>query len=406
MNYRFLIRWDWGLTLGLLALWGLGLLALSSAVQPMGGAGHHILLRQMGAGAIGMIFLALCVFLPPRILERWSPVFFALAILLLIAVLLRGELSHGARRWISIAGIRFQPSEPAKIAMILTLASFLSHRRKRWDRIWPWLQGLLIIIVPTLLVLRQPDLGTASVFPVIGIGMMLIAGMPIMLFFLLLSPFVTTLTALYWPLAALWIGGSSYTLLRRRISLLAVILYLLVQIGIAFSAHEAISHLEPYQKARLNAFVNPEKDPQGAGYQVRQSKIAIGSGEWTGWGYGKGPLKELLYLPRQHTDFIFSVVGEEGGFLATSCILLLSGLLIFRGGQVTRRARDPFVGATAAGVSLFYFYHTAVNISVTVGLLPVTGLPMPFFSSGGSFLISCMAAAGLLLGMSFRKLEY
>lgn len=406
MTRRWAYRWDWGLTGLLVLVWFLGFLFLESSMRPMAGSGSNLFARQVVAWCVGFGILALCALLPPRFLERWAYVFYGMSLLLLIAVLLKGEVSHGARRWISLGGIRFQPSEPAKIAMILALASFMSGRKRRWNRIWPWLQALAIMAPSMLLVLRQPDLGTSSVFGVTGLGMLIAAGMPALAVFLVLSPFLTALAAQFWPVAVGWILGSTVVLRRRGVSGLALALYLVFHAGVAVSSHEVVSHLEPYQRARLSAFVNPEKDPQGAGYQVRQSKIAIGSGGWFGMGYGKGPLKELHYLPRQHTDFIFSVVGEEGGFLAAGGITILFGLLVVRGFFVSRRARHPFVASVAAGTSCLFFYHTVVNIGVTVGLLPVTGLPLPFFSHGGSFMLSSMAAAGLLLGASLRKLEY
>jgi len=405
MTRRWHTRWDWSLTALVLLMLTLGLLALASAVRPLGDEGRQILLRQVIALVIGAGALTVCALLPPRFLERWAYAFYGLSLLLLIAVLLKGDVSHGARRWITLGGFRFQPSEPAKVSLILALAFFLSGRKKRWDRVWPWLQGLVLVLAPTLLVLRQPDLGTASVFPAVGVGMMVAAGLPALYLFLLVAPFLTALASLFWPLSALWIAVSSFVLSKRRLGIAVLVLYIVAQVGVAISAHEIIAHLEPYQRTRLQAFVNPEKDPQGAGYQVRQSKIAIGSGEWSGWGYGKGPLKALHYLPRQHTDFIYSVVGEEGGFLASGGTLVLFGLILYRGYRVARRARHPFVASVAAGVCLLLFYHATVNIAVTVGLLPVTGLPLPFYSYGGSFLISSLAAVGLLLGASLRKLE-
>lgn len=406
MTRRLLRRWDWGLSALLLLAWALGFLFLESSMRPMGGSGSSLFMRQVVAWCLGFGVLILCAFLPPRFLERWAYVFYGIALLLLLAVLLKGEVSHGARRWISIGAVRFQPSEPAKIAMILALASFMSGRKRRWNRVWPWLQTLMIMAPPMLLVLRQPDLGTSSVFGATGVGMLVAAGMPALFVFLLMSPLLTALAAQFWPVGVAWILGSSFVLRRRGVSTAAVAIYLIVQAGVAVSSHEVVSRLEPYQRARLSAFVNPEKDPQGAGYQVRQSKIAIGSGGWSGMGYGHGPLKELHYLPRQHTDFVFSVVGEEGGFLAAGGITILFGLIVLRGFFISRRARHPFVASVAAGASCLFFYHTVVNIGVTVGLLPVTGLPLPFFSHGGSFMLSSMAAAGLLLGAGLRKLEY
>ncbi|MBD3334519.1 MAG: rod shape-determining protein RodA [Candidatus Eisenbacteria bacterium] len=408
---RWILRWDWGLTAGFVVLWAAGLVFLGSAMRPLGEAGHQLLLRQLLANGIGLGVLLAAALLPPRFLEQWSYALFLVMLLALLAVLLRGETAHGAQRWLTVAGVRFQPSEPAKISLIMVLAWFLGRRRQRWDRIWPWLQALVIIAVPTAMILRQPDLGTASTFPLIGIGMLVLAGLPALLLFFLISPLVTAVLTLVWsfaipPLAAGWAALSAFLLARRGVNLVVVAVYFVAILGVAVSAQEAYDHLEPYQQARLKAFMDPEKDPQGAGYQVRQSKIAIGSGQWTGWGLGEGPMKKLLYLPRQHTDFIFSVVGEEGGFAATSIITLVFALIVLRGFQITRRARHPFIAMTAAGTTLFFFVHTVINMGITVGLLPVTGLPLPFFSFGGSYSITCMAAAGLLLGASFRWREY
>jgi rod shape determining protein RodA len=213
---------------------------------------------------------------------------------------------------------------------------------------------------------------------------------------------IAPLWGLLWiPVAALGV----MVLRRRGVAWMFVLLFVLVQLLVAFETPRLWNGLEPYQRARVSTFLDPERDPSGAGYQVIQSKIAIGSGCGVGRGFGRGSQKALAFLPRQHTDFIYSVVGEELGFLGGVTILLLYAILLLRGVALARKMRSRFAGLAMVGVTTLIFYHAAVNVGMTLGMVPVTGLPLPFLSFGGSFLVTVLGAAGLLLGLAARRNE-
>ncbi|MCK4412574.1 MAG: rod shape-determining protein RodA [Candidatus Eisenbacteria sp.] len=406
------------LTLPVFFLLLVGAAMVCSATLLCEGGSAGLLTRHlfaMGVGALVSVFVAV---LPMRVLNEFSFPLFALALLLLVVVLFAGELHGGARRWIEIGPLRFQPSEPAKLAFILFLADFLARKRCDLSRIGWLLGALAVILAPFLLILREPDLGTALAFPVIGGVMLFWAGLSPLVLGVLASPLITAgLASLRFlvrgasqPLwGLLWIPAVALgvVLLRRRgIQWLLVLLFALVQLGVALETPRIWQGLESYQRERVVAFLTPERDPAGAGYQVIQSKIAIGSGCTLGRGFGRGSQKALSFLPRQHTDFIYSVVGEEWGFLGAGVVLLLYTLFLLRGIALARQVRSRFGSLVAIGVVALIFYHVTINIAMTLGLAPVTGLPLPFLSFGGSFLVVSMVAAGLLLGVGVRRHEY
>ncbi|MCK4303099.1 MAG: rod shape-determining protein RodA [Candidatus Eisenbacteria sp.] len=414
--------WEPGLIIPVALLVIIGAATVYSATVLSRGGDDALFIRHIGTILLGGILGFLLAWLPPRILEDLSPWLYLIALASLILVLFAGEMSHGARRWLAFGSIRFQPSEPAKIAVILYLGRFLASKRCDLRRFWQLAGGLAIAGVPFLLVLKEPDLGTSLSFVVIALGMLIVAGLPWLTLFTLVSPVVVTVLSLLDVLIGvgpkplgiplrilLWIlfvGVGVLLIHRRRVGWLLVGLFAAFQIGIAVQAPRLWDGLEEYQQARLKTFIHPEREPAGAGYQVIQSKIAIGSGCATGQGFGRGSQKALAFLPRQHTDFIYSVVGEEGGFLAGMGVLLLFGVLLLRGLALARRVRSRFGSIVASGVISMIFYHAAVNIAMTLGLAPVTGLPLPFMSFGGSFMLTVLGAAGLLLGITARRTEY
>jgi len=412
---RFWRAWDPLLAVPVLLLLLAGALTVYSATALTEHGGTELIVRHLFAILLGAGAAYLMAKIPPRGLADFSPLLFAGSLLLLLLVLLAGEVHGGARRWLACGPVRLQPSEPAKLAFLIYLAHFLSRPGRDLRRTSVLVRALAVILVPTILVLRQPDLGTALAFPAVGVVMLVWWGLPWLTLGLLLSPFATGILAglryaadvpalLGWlwvpvtALGALWLR-------RRGTGWVLVGAFVLLQLFVALEVGRVWNGLEPYQQARLRTFMHPERDPSGAGYQVIQSKIAIGSGCTLGRGFGLGSQKALAFLPRQHTDFIYSVVGEEFGFLGATLVLGLYGALLLRGCALARRMRSPFASLATVGVTTLVGYHAAVNIGMTLGLMPVTGLPLPLLSYGGSFLVTTMAAVGLLLGMAARRYE-
>jgi len=398
--------WEPMLILPVIGLVLIGVAAVYSAtvISPSGNSGLFV--RHVASIVLGGFGALLLAWLPPRFLEDLSPLLYFLAAVLLLVVLFAGDAHYGARRWLVAGPIRFQPSEPAKLGFILFLGHYLARKRCDLSRIWSLAGALLICALPFLLVLREPDLGTSLGFPFVAMGMLLWAGLSWLVLFLLASPLLTALFSGHYILWIPFLIGSCALLRARRIGWQLVVLFAILQIGIGLQTPRLWNGLEPYQRARISSFLHPEREPAGAGYQVIQSKIAIGSGQVTGKGPGKGSQTGLAFLPRQHTDFIFSVVGEEYGFAGGAVVLMLFGLLMTRGLILARRVRSRFGSVVAAGLVSLILYHAAVNVAMTLGLAPVTGLPLPFLSFGGSFMVSMLAGTGLLLGVTARRNEY
>ena len=362
---------------------------------------RHILSLVVAGGAM-LTMMAL----PLRALEDLAYVIYGAAVVLLLAVLVVGIEVYGARRWLGYGPIRMQPSEFAKVATCLVLARYLTARRRDPGRFTTLLIALGLTGLPMILVLKQPDLGTSGTFAMMAAGMLFWAGLPWLQVFLLASPFLSLITCRHYVLWGIYLAASAVALWRVRISWLLLGAFVLVQAAVLVGAPALWNRLEPYQKDRLMTFEHPESDPSGGGYQILQSKIAIGSGQLWGKGPLKGSQKALAFLPQQHTDFIFSVVGEETGFVGCFAAILLFVILILRGFHLGLHCRNPFSGGVATGISSLLLYHVGVNMAMTVGLLPVTGLPLPLISYGGSFLVSVFAMLGLLLNVSAHRFDY
>ena len=260
--------------------------------------------------------------------------------------------------------------------------------------------------MPMALVLREPDLGTSGAFPGLALVMLLWAGLPWLTLVVLVSPLLTLAMTGTWYLWVAFLALVAVWFHRVRLSWFLLGLVAAVNALVFFGAPRVIQKLEPYQQARIASFLDPDADPAGAGYQVMQSKIAIGSGRAMGKGYLRGTQNILAFLPQQHTDFIYSVVGEEWGFAGSVLVLFLFGTLVLRALYIGRTCRSDFASLLASGIAGLVLYHASVNIAMTMGLFPVTGLPLPFLSYGGSFLITMMAGFGLLENIAVHRYEY
>lgn len=337
----------------------------------------------------------------PRVLEWAAPPLYVFGLLLLVVVLLVGTgagTAAGTKSWLAIGGVRIgQPVELAKLATILMLARWLAARREAPETLREMIPACVIAGVPFLLVLKQPDLGSAIVFAGILFAMLFWAGTATWLLFLLASPVFSLLLAFKEWTWGVWFVVLLYLLYRWRPYLWEGIAVLTVNVMMGFIAIPIWRSLAPYQQNRLLTFLNPTLDPQGANYQAIQSKVAIGSGGWFGTGWLEGPQKRLVFLPAQHTDFVFSVVGEELGFLGVLVALGLFLYLLSRLVRVARRATDPFSSLVVFGVVGLILTHVFENVGMTVSLMPITGIPLPFFSYGGSFLVACCLGLGVVM---------
>jgi rod shape determining protein RodA len=393
------------LALSSLALVAIGLLIVYSATS-IPGAHQGLWAKQLMWALVAIGAASLVAAIDHRVYDSMAWPLYGISLLLLVAVLIFGTSTLGAKRWLDLGPLKFQPSELAKIATVLVLARRFDNPKIRLSRWAHWLPAALVVLVPFALVLKEPDLGTALSFPVILMAMLYWGGMPLRQILLGLTP---ALNAVLFFLTGslLWFGGLfAALLLVFRPRLPALIALLLLNGAVAWATPHLWNHLHDYQKRRIETFLNPNNDPYGAGYQIIQSKIAMGSGGVLGKGYLKGTQKALAFLPMRHTDFIYSVVGEELGLMGTLTVVLLYALMIMRGLQLAVASRNGFASLMAVGIVTALFYHIMVNMLMTIGWAPVTGLPLPLISYGGTALIVNGIMIGLLQNVAMRRGEY
>jgi len=391
-----------GILLATAALLGFGLAVLYSAGQTdVPTVAAHLWERQLVFLVAGVVLGALAARLSPRVYEWATPAIYGAAVLLLGLTLVVGTgagTAAGTKSWIEIGGLRVgQPSELAKLAVILMLARHLGARREPPATLWQLVPAGVIVGVPFLLVGLQPDLGSALVFIGIFFAMLFWAGVNPWVLLLVASPLLSLLFAFSTLSWGLWFVVLTVVLLRIRPYVLEGMTVWLTNAGTGVMALWLWNRLAPYQQNRLLSFMNPEVDPRATGWHIIQSKVAIGSGGLLGKGFTQGTQKRLAFLPEQATDFIYSVVGEELGFLGVLVSLLLFAALLTLLVRLARRTSDPFGSLVVFGIAGMLFTHVIENVGMTVGLMPITGIPLPFFSYGGSFLLICLVALGIVL---------
>jgi len=397
---------DRTLIMVVLALITFGVLMVYSAGQtdvPTAARGAWI--RQIVWIGLATIAAAVAFRINSRLLEWGAPGIYALGLLLLLLTLLVGTGAGSAassKSWLQIGGVRIgQPVELAKLATVLLLARYLSSLREPPDSLRRLVVPGMIAAVPFLLVLRQPDLGSAIVFVGILFGMLFWAGVSPRLLLLLASPVVSLLLAADTRWWGAWMLLLFFLLLLWRAYVAEGVLIYLVNAAMGVLAIIIWNNLKPYQQRRLTSFLNPESDPVSAGYHAIQSKVAIGSGGIFGNGFLDGPQKRLAFLPEQYTDFIFAVVGEELGFIGVMAALILFFMFFLILLRIARRATDPFCSLMVFGILALFFTHLFENVGMTINVMPITGIPLPFFSYGGSFLLGLGLALGLVLRVAW-----
>ncbi len=355
---------------------------------------------QLAFAAAGIGLMLIMAYLPARWFTLIAYPLYAISLVLLVYVAFAGKLVYGHRSWISIGTAQFQPSELAKLATMLAVGKYLS-KEQDLSRIVPLLVTVALIMVPVALIMLEPDPGSAIIFVgLLGI-VLLWAGADLFLLAAICAPLVVAVLALFGRtpmIASVLIGGAVLFFAFRRNLVLTILAFTIV-IGVAFSTNFVLNHMKQYMRDRIQVVLDPELDPLGKGYNVIQTRMAIGSGGIVGKGYLKGTQTQLRYVPKQWTDFIISVPSEEFGFLGAVVILLLYLFVIFRGIAIASSVRSRFASVLAIGISGIWFLHCTVNIGMALGLMPVVGIPLPFMSYGGSALLTNLVMAGVLMNL-------
>ncbi|MBP7205323.1 MAG: rod shape-determining protein RodA [Candidatus Cloacimonetes bacterium] len=350
--------------------------------------------KQLIFAAISLGMVWLLIRLPMPILDLIIVPAYVINILALIAVLFTPAV-NGSHRWFSLFGINYQPSESAKLFTLLVVARVIC--KDNMSELRQILYGLALILVPVLLILIEPDFGTTLVFFFSLLAMLVAADVPLVWLLLLVSPVVSMVSSLWWPAMIIWIAVLVGLLLWSRLSWVTTSISAILNGFIALIMPVFWNGLKDYQQSRIVSFLNPMADPLGAGYQIIQAKIAVGSGSIIGKGWLQGTQKNMNFLPEHHTDFIFSVIGEEFGFLGALLLLTAFGLFFWRIitdiSEIKVRERK----IASAGIFAYLMFQTFINIGMNIGLVPATGIPLPFVSYGGSNLLFNTLAVGVIL---------
>jgi len=339
-----------------------------------------------------------------RFIEWMTLPFYIFSIVLLALTLIIGTgagTAASTKSWLAIGGVRIgQPSEIAKITVVLMLAKVLSSRRESARSLLDLWQPAVIVAIPWAIIMLQPDLGSGIVFIGIFFAMLYWSGVSWPLLILIASPAVSLILSFSVGLWGAWFFILLALVLWYRPYLLEGIVLMVLNVATGVIAPMMWEKLAPYQQNRLRTFLDPSADVRGSGYHVIQSKVAIGSGGFDGQGFTLGTQKRLAFLPEQHTDFIFAVVGEELGFIGVTVALGLFAWLFLRITEIAERANDSYSSLVAYGLMSGWFVHVLVNVGMTLNLMPITGIPLPFFSYGGSFMLASWVAVGILMRIS------
>ncbi|MFO8144941.1 MAG: FtsW/RodA/SpoVE family cell cycle protein [Candidatus Syntrophosphaera sp.] len=350
--------------------------------------------KQAIFAVISILGILLLLKLPMPIFDLLILPGYIINMVLLVLVLFTPEIS-GSHRWFSFMGLNYQPSESAKILTILMVARVIS--KEHLSEIKQIFYGLGITLLPMLLIMIEPDFGTTLVFGFSLLAMLVAADVPLVYILMMVSPLISILSSLWWPAIVIWILILAYLLIRSGLSWITISITSIINIFLALVMPVLWHGLKDYQQNRILSFLDPMRDPLGAGYQIIQSKIAIGSGAIIGKGWLRGTQKNMNFLPEHHTDFIFSVIGEEFGFLGGLFLLGVFTLFFWRlikdVGEMKVRERK----IASAGIFAYLVFQAFINIAMNIGLVPATGIPLPFISYGGSNLLINAIAVGVIL---------
>lgn len=394
------LYFDWSSFLITAVLVTIGLISIYSATYDSHMSSYFD--RQLLAASIGFVFMIAISFLPERLLESSSYPAYIGSIFLLVAVLFVGVESHGTQGWIRFGGFSLQPSEFAKLGLLMILAMRLSVKGSDIRTLRDLGFAVGLTIVPVFLILRQPDMGSATVLIALLFGILFWSGYnSFVLYFLLCLPIIV-LASLFgstsFIIVVAILGGIAFLFRRKIIITIAAISVFVIMGTVAPNIYEK---LQPHQKSRIETLINPGSNPRGAGYNVIQSILAVGSGGVYGKGFLQGTQTQLRYIPMQWTDFIFSVPAEEFGFVGSLLVVLLHAALIYKAIRLASETESKFYSLIAIGTATIFGYHWLVNIGMAIGLMPVMGIPLPFMSYGGTSMILNLSLVGLLMN-AFR----
>jgi rod shape determining protein RodA len=406
IDYKLQDKFDFGLFIPLVLLFGFGLAAIYSSTYNNPVASGHFE-KQLIFGIIAFIVFFITYSLPTNSFRTIAIPSYLISLLLLIVVVLVGRKISGQRSWLNIGALGFQPSEFAKIGMIFGVSYFLSRSNTDIESFKDIIYTLGIGLFPVLLILLEPDMGTSLVF--FGTILVLIYWKGISLFglFVVLSPAIIAISSIF---------GFSYFLLMLVLVLAILILFkkdiffsgsiFAINLGSGFFANYVFKALSQHQQSRIQSFLNPYADPLGTGYNSIQAKVAIGSGGLLGKGFLNGHQTQLQFIPEQWTDFIYCVIGEEFGFIGSLITLGLFLFLFLRIFKIATSTKDEFLSLTIIGILSVFFIHLFVNIGMTVGIMPVIGIPLPFVSYGGSSLLVDVFMLGIVANVYRSRRNY
>ncbi len=390
-NREFNFKIIWPIVLPIIALSIFGLILLrSTSFDSVGSSTNYISfykqLRFMGIGVFIFVFMQ---FIRLKVLNEYAYHLYMFLIMnLVITYFMPGR--HGSSRWIEIGSlISFQPSEVGKIILVCALAKFLSDRKDNKNQLMTIVLSLIIGLVPALLVFGQPDLGTALIYLAVIFPMLYWAGVRPFYLFLFIAPIISMLSSYSLPTFSIWMFILIIVLFYSQPTLRQATIAFVVNICSGLLAREVFDNLYPHQQKRLITLLDPMSDPFGAGWQVFQSIVSIGSGGISGKGFNQGTQSHLQYLPEASTDFIIAVAAEEFGLIGISFILLMFGIFTYWVTEYLNKFNNDFSSLSLVGTFTILYVHLIVNMGMTVGLFPVTGLPAPFLSFGGTFFITC-----------------
>ncbi len=404
LDYRVL---DWKLILSVLALSLIGILTILSAQYYADTAFQRTYyLRQLlwlGVAILGFIAV---IHVPQRMFDTSSYWIYGVSVILLVAVLAVGSSRMGASRWFDLGPLSFSPSDLAKVGLLLTLSRFFASTKLPPASKRRLALSAVLAFTPMILILKQPDMGTSLVFGVMLFALWFWSGLSPWYMLLILSPLASLIAAFYWLSWALYFVVLLIFLALLRPGLLFSILIVFLNLAFGMITPMIWDRLKDYQKMRILVFLDPGHDPRGAGYQIIQSKIAIGSAGILGKGYLNGSQTKLDFLPERHTDFVFSVFSEEFGMWGALILLVLFTYIFYRCIRIALRCRSRFASGVVFGATALLFFQYFVNVGMTLGLMPVTGLPLPFISYGGTALLTSWVLIGMIVSFDYHAHEY